>query len=833
MSTSIAFSIVKFLKDQYDEEKASLIGQYSGNTVTACIQNACRKIIENNLYPFFPTIYQERTFDNLDIFCKDIYSINESKEYIFYNKIKNENKEKFKAELWYGVYNGSPHVEVIFYNEYFTLDLHFDDKKNYIKNDFFQPLFCISLLSKPFVIFENELENCLIDKKGYSKIMCNFFSENLIDKFKAKILKKKFIIPFMGNYLEDWYQTLFPHLGFLNAPSKSLVEDLSNMNSGFINLLNDFHRRQSFDFWNTIDITLHMSDDEIWNHTYLYYSDLNYRSSIVDKNEENVVNSLTNLINDDKFMSEVYPRYCQQQVALAMLNLNTNWQQVYVTNNNNLKTLKNVVNLINPKSFFKIIPTFDNHTIENIIRLVGVKSEIAKPKNMSWRDFNANLMVYNNKIASVLDLHKVHVNYFKVDNNLKKRYENILSMLPDFDIYSISEIRDYYESYLQMDPYLPPLIVENEDFEESIGSSLLENDKKVIECLVTSGRQDDSDSEEEELKHPIYDSPVLDEIKILPNNKLSVGREIYDKVEDILVHKRKIFETVKPKHKVMKGKRAYKPACGVEMGEVCGFTEDPDNFNKRYFASKTNMNKSLSIAKSEKFFSEKVQDFFKNKVVKCNFKIKNGNLNAIEDVSNSIDIPKKFYRILVDETDYSKFVKKGFSKKEFTKLLKKEMHGIAQTQLLALKLDDLYYDVAKMEFKSHSVDISASQLNQEFYMKVRDKMFQILGEWDDKLKLEGEAIELNVSKLMNSIKYYHIKAFRKLNQRVRNKNDKLTIALMKMEEYQSIVDKIRVQGYLNKKDINITKSMRRNLINLLLDRHTYFIRNNDEISVLE
>jgi len=731
----------------------------------------------------------------------------------YLKRLRNENQRKFKGELWYGLANGRIHVEIFFFNDMYRLHDTFEDKKAKLKTPFFTPLMCLTQLIEPIVDFDTSL----FEKSSYSTSYSNYVISKR-DKLKAKIMGKSFFAPIKGNFLEPWYQTIFPHLGFLDKPREMFFDYLKRENGSFQRLHQLYVNRLFRDFLHLIP-TIGKSTQDIFERGVSdYYKDFSCQGSPDDITDSITEFWLDQFHQDDSFLEFMQHRFATHQIVLALDSLE--WQEptdLIEFADGSISSLSNLSRVMNPWKLFDIVPTFDNPMVKEILQLVGLHHKNVKPKDLSWRDYNARLIVYNKFLAPKLKLTKVSVHHFSRDNNLKRRVDDILRVLPDFDVYDIAEIKEHIGEVLVNLPLEIPVIVPTDISDCEVDTNVDDLVSKVVECMKKSIEPNDPPKYVKDG----FESEAWDKMTFLTEENILVGSRVMKLTDN------KNYKNLKPRHPKLPRKKQYKPICGADMGEDCKLLGNmtSEKFVELFINNvreRSNMrveNSSKRLARQDARFYFPSQSIKDNAELIRIAKMGSNDLKRIED-----GLPKRILKVLKSEEDFKAYYKmKYFSMSVVTARLRRRMYKIA-VEILNEKNPEHFwkYNPVTMTFTSdHSL---FSTTNSEFCERIVVEFENIIKDY--KLELESEqetkSASFNRSKMINSIKYHNV-TVKKIFESRRSKinktqtQERLKILLMDPEEYVKVILTAYKLNYLNKKHFQVQKYYRRNLIHIIFE----------------
>jgi hypothetical protein len=805
----INFNFIPALAKSYNEYRNKDIYPFNFDNFvsTPCVQQCKDFIKANKLYPFMKEKFEESTLEVEDSILKlenernlKILKIDKNNLYNKYLKsIMNKYSDNFYGELWLGTYDGNWHLKIISYNNDFNFNTQ--NVTKLLQTNHFYPICKVCVLFRPLIIKREMIHELLgIETVRYSASLREYF-ENLGDKLVAKISNQEYFIPVEENKEENWYKYIFQNIGFVKTNSVSIVETSLKSSEYYHNNKLSFYQMLSLEF---VKATLFMTTR----------ADVN--SSTFDNMEE-IINlspyTFPNIgviglaiLNNVNTVSEQSLNTLQLQFQQIKDFLKMKFDQSDKTINHGYvpKLINNSRIFVDISNFINIEPTFD----DNFLEIINIASNRKIP-TMSWRDYNANVNVYNNLIAPKLNLVKKKTKFTNLDNNLKHRMKKIHENLNEMKFYDLDFIQDCVKEYFSKEEEIDQLIVRDLDYD--LSHPVITGKKTILE--------------NEEIKD------FTDDFKICLEDKLDVDTESLDKLSDLAfekgfdteIVKREISEVVSIRHLGSDVKK-----CGVKRGN-CKYRNYKDFINAILKHIERNYELSTMISKSKNRVKY-LEDYLNSNNLIRDYEFINKETKALEyggdfskiltKLSNDFRVSKSSLKILKTSEDFSKYFKiKGFSRKIYTKLFKEKLMFTAEDDISFFKTErTVPYDVSiYYNQKTMQIEIDGNPnnfLNKKFQTKRMGIQIEVLENYKSYLGAEYKTIQINLNKLVDSIKYYICK--NKINNKNSYKKDKNFIMQMKRSEFMEKIGIIVDNNYLNKNLLNVKKGVRNFLRKMIL-----------------
>jgi len=434
-----------------------------------------------------------------------------------------------------------------------------------------------------------------------------------------------------------------------------------------------------------------------------------------------------------------------------------------------------------------------------------------KPSNMSWRDYNANIWVYNKCIAPKLNLAKRKTKFTKMDNNMMKRAAKIVEGLSYQSFYSVPEVKDALNNYFINTDTLDRLIVPRRDLVQGKCVPVLENAEVSEKSNMFRSCLGDAFSlEEDELKEMERDP----NLKNIPKEVLirEVKKRInatHRKTGDHLCQARRgVCKITNYKeyaellcNKLLESNEALRNVGNRSalMVSVHKYLEGPD-FQKDCEA----LNSGQLLLKSER----DMQDLGSK-------------------LSTQFQLHRSVIRVLTTEEDFAEYCKiKGFSKSAYSRAYRSELRRVAEDMIHRegaknpSSLRRFKYNVTTMRIELDNT--SLNYLNSELNKQKPKIQLRVLHTYGTQLKDDNARAAINKNKLIDSIKYILLKTRFRRNH---YKMDRRKILQMKRSEIAAALENLVSVQFLNRKTLEVKKGLRNFLRGLVLYSNfddTYF-----------
>jgi hypothetical protein len=385
-------------------------------------------------------------------------------------------------------------------------------------------------------------------------------------------------------------------------------------------------------------------------------------------------------------------------------------------------------------------------------------------------------------------------------------------MLPDFDIYHISDLRDEIQNVVEQASSNLPFIVSRGVAMKDTTYHEATVITEVVDCLKDTAINPNS-------QETMFRGPSWDAITFLQDGRMSHGHEQHTAATLPVARK------VVLKHRKRKGGELVVPKCGAPPGGLCHKLGDMDQkeFIKFLIEDKQRKFRSRLAANSNKWGSDVIHSYIEKEMSSDLTKLlscpEHG--NAIEHKLNT-SMYKDAFRILKSESDYKDHFKmKYFSLKDFSSRIRSEMFKVAGEMLnQSDPLCGYRYNPLLMKFSSDKS--SPHLMNLKFCEKLITVFDKTINNYIAEIKSEQDRKPafIDKKKIINSIKFHNInmKPITVAGRYKISKKDsqvRLKVLLMPEDEYLAIIEKYYRQNYLNKKDFDVPKHYRRSLSHTL------------------
>jgi len=762
---------------------------------TPCVLE-CRNLIKmEGLYPFVQKKFKKSTFNLDEGFCLlesesnlEFYEPDDSSMFNKYlDSVKQQFSDKFYGELWLGTLHGNWHLKVVKYNESFNLFCSNREEK--VLTETFNPVCMVCELIKPIIIEWNIFHDMLkLEDTNYSASLREYFSD-FKTKLKGKFLNKKYYLPVEENKKETWYKYIFPNLGFKEDTVDSIVE-ISIKRSLY-------YRKNKLSYYQMLSVEFVKAT--------LYMAQTNSEDRTTFGNMYKIIKISP---HDFPNFSTIAPLILQNltkvpQETLSKLKIQFREIKSFLSSEFS-KSNKVIVHGYVPKlqsdssifvdilNYVGLVPTFD----DNFMQIVETATE-NKLDTMSWRDYNANVYVYNKFIAPKLNLAKKITRFTNLDNNLRKRVERIVEGLNDMEFYDIFYIQECIKSYFLKGGQMSKLVVS--DLDETPGErvSILDNfEIKEITERFSSCLKDDFGIDEEDLNS--VEAEVF--------NKRLKERETISLIQDCI----RVKHYKNEMHDCQVKRRQCKKASLKDLSQLI-YTNVLRNVEVRAQETK-NKNLKEFIEEYLKSYSY-ILDYGLINDGELLIQSKDDLLRMETEISKDFLSRSELLKVLVTGKDFGEYFKiKGFSKQAFMIIFKKRVSDVAEEIILDWKINGSYhYKKDKIGYNQKTMrieinNISLNILNERLNKKKVEIQVDVLKNYKNYLEEEEKTTTINLNKIVDSIKYYICKS--RINRKNHYKEDKTHILKMKRNDFVATIDILVDNAYLNKKVLNVKKGVR-------------------------
>jgi len=762
---------------------------------TPCVLE-CRNLIKiEGLYPFAQKKFKKSLFSLDEGFCllesESNLEFYEPDDSLMFNKyldsIKREFSDKFYGELWLGTLHGNWHLKVVKYDESFHLTSSNREEK--LLTETFNPICMVCELIKPIIIEWSIFHDMLkLEASNYSASLREYFVD-FKTKFKGKFLNKKYYLPVEENKKETWYKYVFPNLGFKEDTVDSIVE-LSIKKSLY-------YRKNKLSYYQMLSVefakaTLYMAQTNLEDKTTFGNMHKIIKISPYDFPNFNIIAPLI-LQNLTKVSQETLSKLkIQFREIKSFLSSEFSKSDKVIVHGYVPKLQSDSSIFVDILNYVGLIPTFD----DNFMQIVETATE-GKTNTMSWRDYNANVYVYNKFIAPKLNLAKKSTRFTSLDNNLRKRVERIVEGLNDMEFYDIFYVQECIKNYFLKGGKMSKLIVSDLDKNAEDRVPILDNfEIKEITERFSSCLKEDFSIDEEDLGG--LEAEVF-------NNRLA-EKETVSLIQDCINVRHRNNEL----HDCQVRRRQCKNASLKDLSQLI-YTNVLKNVEVRAREVK---NKNLKEFIEEYLKSHSyILDYGVINDDELLIKSKDDLLRIETEISNDFLDRSELLKVLVTGKDFSDYFKiKGFSKQAFMLIFRKRVSDVAEEIILDWKINGSYnYKKDKIGYNQKTMrieinNISLNALNERLNKKKVEIQIDVLKNYKNYLEEEEKTTTINLNKIVDSIKYYVCKS--RINRKNHYKEDKTHILKMKRKDFVATIDVLVDNAYLNKKVLNVKKGVR-------------------------